>query len=96
MMGNLPEFRVSQIKPFSRADVDFADPFEVKVAMLRKIKITKAYLCIFICTTSTAVYIELVSDLSTPLFIANLNRFINRRSRCSHFHSDCGTNFVGT
>ncbi|CAI6373892.1 unnamed protein product [Macrosiphum euphorbiae] len=96
VMGNLPVHRVSQIKPFGRAGVDFAGPFEVKAAMLRKIKITKAYICIFICMATTAVHIELVSDLSTPLFISALSRFISRRGRCSDIHSDCGTNFVGT
>lgn len=96
VMGNLPVHRVSQIKPFGRAGVDFAGPFEVKAAMLRKIKITKAYICIFICMATTAVHIELVSDLSTPMFISALSRFISRRGRCSDIYSDCGTNFVGT
>lgn len=73
VMGNLPVHRVSQIKPFGRAGVDFAGPFEVKAAMLRKIKITKAYICIFICMTTTAVHIELVSDLSTTMFISALS-----------------------
>ncbi|XP_008179879.1 uncharacterized protein LOC103308385 [Acyrthosiphon pisum] len=95
IMGNLPVHRVSQIKPFGRAGVDFAGPFEVKAAMLRKIKITKAYICIFICMATTAVHIELVSDLSTPLLKSALSRFISRRGRCSDIHSDCGTNFVG-
>lgn len=95
-MGDLPSYRVSQLKPFSRVGVDFAGPFDVKAAMLRKIKITKAYICIFICMATTAIHIELVSDLSTSLFIAALNRFISRRGRCSDIHSDCGTNFVGT
>ncbi|XP_008179517.1 uncharacterized protein LOC103308231 [Acyrthosiphon pisum] len=95
-MGNLPQFRLNQIKPFSKVGVDFAGPFDVKAAMIRKIKITKAYICIFICLVTTAVHIELVSDLSTPLFIAGLNRFISRRGRCTDIYSDCGTNFVGT
>lgn len=95
-MGNLSVFRVTQVKPFSRVGVDFADPFEVKAAMLRKFKVTKSYICIFVCMVTTAVHIELVSDMSTPLFIAALNRFVSRRGRCTNIYSDYGTNFVGT
>ncbi|CAI6372092.1 unnamed protein product [Macrosiphum euphorbiae] len=80
-MGNLPSFRISQIKPFCRTGVDFTGPFQVKAAMIRKINVTKAYICIFVCMVTTAVHIELVSDLSTPLFIAALDRFIGRRER---------------
>lgn len=49
---------------------DFAVPFEVKAAMIRKIKITKAYICIFICMTTTAIHIELVSDLSIHPYLS--------------------------
>ncbi|XP_008186006.1 uncharacterized protein LOC103310227 [Acyrthosiphon pisum] len=96
IMGNLPSFRISQIKPFSRTGVNFAGPFQVIAAMIRKIKVTKAYIYIFVRMVTTAVHIELVSDLSTQLFIAALDRFIGRRGRCSDIYSDCGTNFVGT
>lgn len=85
IMGNLPSFRISQIKPFSRTGVDLAGPFQVKAAMIRKIKVTKAYICIFVCMVTTAVHIELVSDLSTPLFIAALDRFIGRRGDAQTF-----------
>jgi len=42
-----------------------------------------------------AVHLELVSDLSTALFLAALDRFISRRGRCTDLYSDCGKNFVG-
>ena len=42
-----------------------------------------------------AVHLEVVSDLSTPAFLAALDRFVARRGLCSDIHSDCGTNFVG-
>lgn len=66
-----------------------------KAAMLRKIKITKDYICIFICLVTTAVHIELVSDLSAPMFIAAFNRFVYRRGKCTDIFSDRVTNFVG-
>lgn len=80
VIGNLPlHNRLAKIKPFSKVGVDFAGPLDVKAAMLRKVKVTKAYICVFICMVTTAIHIELVSDLSTPLFIAALDRFISRR-----------------
>ncbi|KAF0760752.1 Integrase catalytic domain-containing protein [Aphis craccivora] len=95
-MGNLPQFRINQVKPFSKLDLDFAGPFEMKAAMIRKIKISKGYIYIFVYLTTTSIHIELDSYLSTPLFIAGLERFLSRRGRCTDIYSDCGKNFVGT
>lgn len=95
LMGNLPRARLERVKPFNRTGIDFAGPFNVKAAQLRKLRITKAYLCIFVCMSTTAVHIELASDLSTATFIAALDRFLSRRGHSSALYSDCGTNFVG-
>jgi len=94
-MGDLPQQRLEQIKPFGKVGVDFAGPFDVKAALLRRLRVTKAYICIFVSMATTVVHIELASDLSTPTFIAALERFIARRGRCTDIYSDCGTNFVG-
>lgn len=80
---------------FSKIGVDFSGPFDAKAAMLRKVKVTKAYICVFVCMITTAIHIELVSDLSTPLIIAALDRFISRRGRCSDIYN-YRTNFVCT
>jgi len=74
-MGNLPPHRLAQIKPFSKVEADFAGPFDVKAAMLRKVKVTKAYICVFVCMVTTAIHIELVSDLSTPPFYSRVRSF---------------------
>jgi len=42
-----------------------------------------------------AVHLELVSDLSTPAFLAAFDRFVARRGLPTTVYSDCGTNFVG-
>jgi len=75
VMGNLPPHRLAQIKPFSKVEADFAGPFDVKAAMLRKVKVTKAYICVFVCMVTTAIHIELVSDLSTPPFYSRVRSF---------------------
>jgi len=95
MMRALPRARVASIKAFAQVGVDFAGPFWVKAALLRRIQATESYLCIFVCMATRAVHLELVSDLTTCLFLSALNRFISRRGRCEAIYSDCGTNFVG-
>ncbi|XP_045457511.1 uncharacterized protein LOC123667716 [Melitaea cinxia] len=94
-MSDLPAFRVNQAKAFSQVGVDFAGPFRIKLGIHRGAKIDKAYLCLFVCLSTKAVHLEVVSTLSTDGFIAALRHFVSRRGRCNVIHSDCGTNFVG-
>lgn len=49
----------------------------------------------FICFSTKAIHLEAVSDLSTPAFLAALDRFIARRGCPSCIYSDNGRNFVG-
>lgn len=94
-MGDLPRQRLVGTKAFEHVGIDFAGPFLVKAALLRRVQVTKGYLCIFVCMATRAVHLELVSNLSTALLLSALHRFISRRGRCSDIYSDCGTNFVG-
>nr|XP_015836641.1 PREDICTED: uncharacterized protein LOC107398133 [Tribolium castaneum] len=94
-MGDLPSLRISQIKPFSCVGVDYGGPFKITLGRTRGSKSQKAYICVFLCFSTKAIHIELVSDLSTEAFLAALRRFVARRGRCSYIYSDCGTNFVG-
>lgn len=55
----------------------------------------KSYLAIFVCLSTSAVHLELVTDYTTEAFIAAYKRFTGRRGICATLHSDCGTNFVG-
>lgn len=94
-MGNLPHFRINQVKPFSVVGIDFGGPFTITMNKTRGSKTLKSYVCVFVCCVIKALHVELVSDLSTEAFLAVLRRFIARRGRCSAIYSDCGTNFVG-
>ncbi|UYV84337.1 hypothetical protein LAZ67_X001888 [Cordylochernes scorpioides] len=58
-------------------------------------KVGKGYICLFFCFLTRAVHIELVTDASTPTFLAAFKRFVARRGRCNKIYSDQGTNFVG-
>ncbi|XP_058840886.1 uncharacterized protein LOC131696359 [Topomyia yanbarensis] len=55
----------------------------------------KVYVAIFVCFSTKAVHIELVSDLSTPAFLAALRRLVARRGKVVELHSDNATAFKG-
>ncbi|XP_054276847.1 uncharacterized protein LOC128995847 [Macrosteles quadrilineatus] len=95
LMGDLPKPRVTPSRPFLNTGLDYGGPFNIKVHNLRSIRLTKAYICIFVCLATKAVHIEVATDLSTDAFIAALTRFVSRRGLCKNIYSDCGTNFVG-
>ncbi|XP_025204843.1 uncharacterized protein LOC112601423 [Melanaphis sacchari] len=95
IMADLPASRVLQCRPFSKVGIDFAGPLLMKELKLRKAREYKVYISVFVCMTVKAVHLEIVSDLSTPAFLAALDRFVARRGLPSDIYSDCGTNFVG-
>ncbi|XP_011859019.1 PREDICTED: uncharacterized protein LOC105556532, partial [Vollenhovia emeryi] len=92
LMGDLPKNRVNPSRAFLHSGLDYAGPFNIKIS---RNKGGKAYLCIFVCFSTKATHLEIVSDLSTNAFLNALKRFIARRGRCATLCSDNGTNFVG-
>ncbi|XP_037810628.1 uncharacterized protein LOC119602902 [Lucilia sericata] len=94
-MAPLPKERTTLCRPFTNTGVDFAGPFEIKSFTGRYCKITKGYVCLFICFATKAIHLEAVSDLTTTAFLASLARFIARRGCPSCVYSDNGRNFVG-
>lgn len=95
MLGNLPANRIEASLPFIFTGVDYAGPFMIRDKKGRGFKLQKAYICLFVCYSSKAIHLELVSDLTKEAFIASLRRFVSRRGRPAEIHSDNGTNFVG-
>lgn len=95
LMQSLPESRVTPSRPFSYCGVDYAGPINVREGTLRKSKLVKTYICIFVCFSTRAVHIELVKDLTTSSFLNALRRFCSRRGKPVEISSDNGTNFVG-
>ena len=75
--------------------IDYAGPFTLKRGHTRKPVLVKAYIALFVCFSTKAVHIEIVSDLTTEAFLAALKRFVARRGLPLEIHSDNGTNFVG-
>ncbi|XP_035214030.1 uncharacterized protein LOC118187854 [Stegodyphus dumicola] len=95
LMSDLPSSRVSPAPAFLRCGVDYAGPFQIKANKGRGSRSFKAYIALFVCFTTRAIHLELVTDLSADVFIAALERFISRRGKSSDIYSDCGSNFVG-
>lgn len=95
IMGNLPKDRLTPAPPFQITGTDYAGPFNLKDRKGRGAKISKCYVCLFVCFTTKAIHIELVSDLSTEAFVLALRRFAGRRGMPLKIYSDNGLNFVG-
>ncbi|XP_075157757.1 uncharacterized protein LOC142231024 [Haematobia irritans] len=95
IMSVLPDTRITCNRPFTNTGVDFAGPFELKSFAGRRCKITKGYVCLFVCFSTKAIHLEAVSDLSTPAFLAAFVRFVSRRGCPNRMYSDNGRNFVG-
>lgn len=94
-MGQLPPERVTPSRPFLNSGVDYAGPFTLKNWKGRNSRTYKGYIALFVCLSTSAIYIELVTDYSTDAFIAAYKRFVSRRGICATLTSDCGTNFKG-
>lgn len=71
-----PGFRVKEAPPFSRVGIDFAGPLYVKE---KTGQMSKAYVKIFSCCVTQAVYLESVEDLSAEAFRHCLRKFAARR-----------------
>ncbi|XP_046145616.1 uncharacterized protein LOC123988902 [Osmia bicornis bicornis] len=95
MMGQLPLCRVTPSRPFAHTGVDYAGPITMKNSKGRGSKTIKGWICVFVCFSSSAVHLEVVSDYSTEGFLAAYRRFSSRRGIAHKLYSDCGTNFIG-
>lgn len=95
IMGQLPTARTTLEFPFLHTSVDYAGPILIADRLGRGCKLIKSYLCIFVCLSTKAVHLELVTSLTKEAYMAALNRFIARRGKPRTILSDNGTNFVG-
>lgn len=94
-MGNLPVYRLKETLPFTHSGVDYAGYFEIKSSTRKNAPFIKGYIALFICLTTRAIHLELVSSLSTLQFLKAFKRFIGRRGIPQSMYSDNATNFIG-
>nr|XP_041630444.1 uncharacterized protein LOC121501913 [Drosophila kikkawai]XP_041630467.1 uncharacterized protein LOC121501916 [Drosophila kikkawai] len=95
IMGELPIPRVQASRCFQHTGLDYAGPIAIKESTGRTPRIGKAWFSIFVCLTTKAIHIEVVSDLTAKAFIAAFQRFIARRTKPTDLYSDNGTTFHG-
>ena len=88
-MGQLPEERISCSRAFAHVGTDFAGPLYVKEGL----NIKKAYVCIFTCTSSRMVHLELTHSLTTDEFLQAFSRITSRRGLCHIVWSDNAQTF---
>lgn len=60
-----------------------------------KVPILDGYIAVFVCFTTKAIHLEVVSDLTTDTFLAALDRFTSRRGSPEHMYSDNAKTFIG-
>ncbi|XP_003737979.1 uncharacterized protein LOC100906575, partial [Galendromus occidentalis] len=87
----LPSFRIERSRPFRHTLAGFCGPFRYK---RDSAEVGKAYILIFTCAASRAVYLELTTDLSTAEVFGALQKFVNRFPSVRFLLSDNGASFV--
>ena len=87
----LPEYRVSQTRPFQATGIDFAGPLYVRPA--GHSGTTKVWLVLYTCCSTRAVHLDLVQDMSAPTFLRSFRRFTARRGTPSLVISDNAKTF---
>ncbi|XP_018357092.1 PREDICTED: uncharacterized protein LOC108757178 [Trachymyrmex septentrionalis] len=68
LMGQLPLPRVTPTRAFTHTSIDYAGPLTLKTWKGRGAKTHKGWICVFVCLTTFAVHLEVVSDYSTDGF----------------------------
>lgn len=77
-MGALLEESVEVTPPFHVNGTDYAGPFLIQTIKGRGAKIFKCYICLLICFSTNALYLEVVSKFTIETFSAGWKRFISR------------------
>ncbi|KYN07061.1 hypothetical protein ALC62_01990, partial [Cyphomyrmex costatus] len=96
LMGDLPAMRIRQVdRAFLHCGLDYAGPVPVRLTSGRGYKSQKAYIAVFVCMTTRAIHLELVSDNTTAAFLAAYARFCSRRGMPTDLYSDNAKNFRG-
>ena len=89
--GNLPKERTEGSVPIKSIGVDFAGP--IKYFSKNKSEM-KAYILLFACSSTRAVYLNLLPDQTTEHLLRSLKRFVARRGRPEKIFSDNGRTYV--
>ena len=86
----LPKVYITQCPPFSVTGVDFTGALHVKNGGDEK----KVYICLFTCTSTRAVHLEIVQDLTVESFLLAFRRFANKKSLPKQMLSDNAFTYI--
>ena len=89
--GNLPRDRTEGNLPFQVVGVDYAGPIKYRTSKNRE---GKAYIVLYACSLTLALYLELTKTLETNEFISTVKRLIARNGRPEKIYSDNGKTFL--
>ncbi|XP_015119081.1 uncharacterized protein LOC107042527 [Diachasma alloeum] len=95
LMGQLPAVRISPSRAFLHTGVDYAGPFPILKWRPTNAQPTSVHIAVFVCFSTSAVHLELVSRQTTDAFIGAYKRFTGRRGIPEVMYSDNATTFVG-
>jgi hypothetical protein len=92
-MEELPSPRVQASRTFQIIGIDYAGPIQLRIGLHPSKIIVKCYISLFVCFSTKALHIEVVTSVTTEAFLAALRRFIARRGIPRIISSVNGTNF---
>ena len=93
LMAPLPDTRCKlPLRAFAKIAIDFAGPFTTIQGRGKRRQ--KRYLCLFTCTASRAVHLEMTYGLDTTSFLNAFFRMTNRRGMLQEIISDNAGNFI--
>lgn len=95
IMSDLPAARVTMSPPFTNTAIDYAGFYIIRSSMIQRSSSMKVYIALFKCMCTSAIHLELVSDLTSQAFIAALDRFVSRRGLSTTLYTDNATYFEG-
>ena len=94
-MADLPSPRVNAAAAFSHTiNIDCAGPFNYKLSSRRNAGVAKCWLLVIICSSSSCVYLDIMTSMSAEAFQNTFERFTSRRGSPLFVKSDQGTNFT--
>jgi len=71
-MGQLPTTQVSPNHPFAHSGIDYAGPLMTKTWEGKNARTYKSYIALFVCFSTSAVHLELVTDYTTEAFMLHI------------------------
>ena len=86
----LPKDRLRDVPPFTVTGVDFTGALYVQEATGER----KVYICLFTCSNTRAIHLEIVEDLTVETFLLAFRRFVSRKSLPHIMMSDNASTYL--